>query len=39
MIKEEFTKLYDDEITDDIFHTFAEYLKSKDDWDEDLFIC
>lgn len=27
------------EITKDVFHTFAEYLKAKNDWNEDFFKC
>lgn len=32
-------KFFGNKITDDIFHTFAEYLKSKNDWNEDFFKC
>lgn len=33
------SKFFGNKITNDVFHTFAEYLKAKDDWDEDWFKC
>ena len=32
-------KFFGNKITNDVFHTFAEYLKAKDDWNEDWFKC
>ena len=32
-------KFFGNEITNNVFHTFAEYLKSKNDWNEDFFVC
>ncbi len=32
-------KFFGKEITNDIFNTFSEYLKSKNDWDYELFKC
>ena len=32
-------KFFGDKITKDVFHTFVEYLKSKNDWNEDFFKC
>lgn len=33
------SKFFGNKITNDVFHTFAEYLKAKDDWNEDFFVC
>lgn len=32
-------KFFGNKITKDVFHTFAEYLKAKNDWNEDFFKC
>lgn len=32
-------KFFGNDITNDIFNTFVEYLKSKNDWNEDWFKC
>lgn len=32
-------KFFGNKITEDIYHTFSEYLKSKNDWNEDYFKC
>ena len=32
-------KFFGNKITNDVFHTFAEYLKAKNDWNEDFFKC
>ena len=32
-------KFFGNKVVNDIYHTFTEYLKSKNDWDEDLFKC
>ena len=33
------SKFFGNKITNDVFHTFVEYLKAKDDWNEDFFVC
>ena len=32
-------KFFGNKITDEIYNTFIEYLKSKNDWNEDFFKC
>lgn len=32
------SKFFGNDIVNDIFNTFSDYLKAKDDWDEELFI-
>ena len=33
------SKFFGNNVTNNIYHTFAEYLKSKNDWYEDWFTC